>query len=227
MTGDGLIDLAGVGVRFDAAGVLHWPDEGLVAVADLHLEKGSSAARRGRFVPPYDSRATLAALAATLDRLEARTVIALGDSFHDGDAGGRLAPTDLDRLEAMIAGRDWVWIAGNHDPEPPVGIGGRCAVELAIGPLVFRHEPRPGRVRGEVAGHLHPAARVGSGRVVRRRAFASDGARVVLPAFGAYTGGLNILDPAFAGLFERSRLVAWMIGETRVYPVRVAALRPD
>lgn len=227
MKGDGLIDLAGAAVRFDPAGVMHWPDEGLVVVADLHLEKGSSGARRGSFVPPYDSRATLIALEEALSRLAPRRVIALGDSFHDGGAEDRLAPADFDRLGAIISAREWIWIAGNHDPEPPSGIGGAVAGEIAIGPLTFRHAPRPGRQTGEVAGHLHPAARVGSGRVVRRRAFATDGRRAVLPAFGAYAGGLNLLDPAFAGLFERSHLVAWMLGDGRLYPVRAAGLRPD
>lgn len=227
LTPEGLVRLAGAAVRFDPAGVLHWPDEGLVAVADLHLEKGSSRARRGTFLPPYDTRATLAALEAVLARLAPRRVIALGDSFHDRQAEDRLDPDDQDRLARLVRSADWIWVRGNHDPEPPRGLGGTAAEAVAIGPLVFRHEPG-GAEPGEVAGHLHPSARIAvRGRSLRRRAFAADGRRCVLPAFGAYTGGLNVLDPAYRGLFERPRLIAWLIGEARVYPVRGQALLPD
>lgn len=228
LTREGLVNLAGAAVRLDHAGVLHWPDEDLLVVADLHLEKGSSSAVRGRFVPPYDTRATLAALAAAMERLRPRRVIALGDSFHDRAAEARLAPVDHERLAAMVGAVDWIWVTGNHDPEPPKALGGTALDVVAIGPLVFRHEPTKGRPLGEVAGHLHPCARVGvRGRALRRRAFALDGHRCILPAFGAYTGGLNLLDQAYRGMFERARLIAWMLGETRVYPVRAAALLPD
>jgi DNA ligase-associated metallophosphoesterase len=227
LTPDGLVRLNGAAVRFDSAGVLHWPEAGLVAVADLHLEKGSSQGRRGAFVPPYDTRATLAALERVLSRLKPRRVVALGDSFHDAGGEGRMDPDDAGRLEAMVRATDWFWVSGNHDPDPPAGLGGTAADVVAVGGLVFRHEPA-GREPGEVAGHLHPAAKVGvRGRSIRRRAFACDGSRCVLPAFGAYTGGLNVLDRAYRGLFERGRLVAWMIGEDRLYPVRARALLPD
>jgi DNA ligase-associated metallophosphoesterase len=196
LTKDGLVRLNGAAVRFDPAGVLHWPEADLVAVADLHLEKGSSHGRRGLFVPPYDTRATLAALERALARLRPRRVIALGDSFHDGGGEGRMDAADADRLAAMVRSVDWFWVSGNHDPLPPAALGGTPADVVAFGDLVFRHEPA-GRDPGEVAGHLHPAAKVGvRGRSIRRRAFASDGLRCVLPAFGAYTGGLNVLDRA-------------------------------
>ena len=227
LTAGGLINLNGAAVRFDAAGVLFWPDERLLVVADLHLEKGSSQGSRGRFVPPYDTRATLRALAAVIGRLRPERVIALGDSFHDGGAEGRLAPADFDSLSALVATADWTWVAGNHDPLPPAGLGGRPVEEIVVGPLIFRHEPRRGQALGEVAGHLHPAAKVGRIRTVRRRAFVSDGGRCILPAFGAYTGGLNVTDAAFAGLFERARLIAWMLSDNRVYPVRSAEFIPD
>jgi DNA ligase-associated metallophosphoesterase len=224
LTREGLVKLAGAAVRLDASGVLHWPEEELLVVSDLHFEKGSSQAFRGRFMPPYDTRATLAALGEAIHRLKPARVIALGDSFHDGEAEGRLNPADTERLAALVGSVDWIWVAGNHDPVPPAGIGGRQLEEVAIGPLLFRHEPMRGRAVGEVAGHLHPAAKVGRGRTVRRRAFVSDGTRAILPAFGAYTGGLNVLDPAFAGLFDRSHLIAWMLSDGRVYPVRAADL---
>lgn len=227
LTRDGFIKLAGAAVRFDVSGVLHWPDEDLLVVADLHFEKGSSQGARGRFMPPYDTRATLAALTEAIGRLQPRRVVALGDSFHDQTAESRLSPADLGTLGGLVASVDWIWVAGNHDPVPPASIGGRQVEEVAIGPLVFRHEPARGRATGEVAGHLHPAAKVGRGRSVRRRAFVSDGNRCVLPAFGAYTGGLNVLDAAFSGLFERSKLIAWMLGDGRVYPVRGGDLLRD
>lgn len=228
LTRDGLVRLNGAAVRLDLSGALHWPEEDLVVVADLHFEKGSAQAVRGSFVPPYDTRTTLAALEAVVRRLGPRRVIALGDSFHDRKAEIRLAADDADRMRALTAAADWIWIGGNHDPDPPKDLGGTAASEVAVGPLVFRHEPRRGAADGEVAGHLHPCARVGvRGRALRRRAFALDGRRCVLPAFGAYTGGLNMLDPAWRGLFDRARLIAWMIGDTAVHPVRGGRLLPD
>ncbi|WP_343057247.1 ligase-associated DNA damage response endonuclease PdeM [Chthonobacter rhizosphaerae] len=227
LTRDGLVRLAGAAVRLDTSGALFWPAEATLVVADLHLEKGSSAATRGRFLPPYDTRATLTALEAVVRRLAPRRVVALGDSFHDRRAETRLLAGDLDRIRALTRAADWLWVTGNHDPEPPKGLGGTACDLVSIGPLVFRHEPTAG-TDGEVAGHLHPCARVGvRGRSLRRRAFAADGSRCILPAFGAYTGGLNVLDRAYHGLFDRTRLIAWMIGEERVYPVRGATLLPD
>lgn len=228
LTRDGLVRLHGAAVRLDPSGALHWPDEDLVVVADLHLEKGSAHAVRGAFLPPYDTRTTIGALEAVVRRLAPRRLIALGDSFHDRGAEGRLAPADQERLRVLTGALDWIWVGGNHDPEPPETLGGTACGAVAVGPLVFRHEPSVGAPAGEVAGHLHPCAKVGvRGRALRRRAFALDGSRCVLPAFGAYTGGLNVLDPAYRGLFERARLIAWMIGEARVYPVRALSLLPD
>ena len=228
MTREGLIHLNGAAVRLDHSGALFWPDEGLLVVADLHFEKGSAGATRGRFLPPYDTRTTLGALEEVVRRLAPRRVVALGDSFHDRRAEERLSPADQGRIAAMTAATDWIWITGNHDPEPPAGLGGSAADVVAIGPLVFRHEPSRQRSAGEIAGHLHPCAKVGvRGRALRRRAFVSDGHRCILPAFGAYTGGLNVLDDAYRGMFDRIRMIAWMIGDQRVYPVRGPSLMPD
>ncbi|MBN9023933.1 MAG: phosphoesterase, partial [Rhizobiales bacterium] len=139
----------------------------------------------------------------------------------------RLRPADRDALQDLLRGRDMVWIAGNHDPAPPAGIGGDHAETLQVGPVTFRHAPLAG-ARGEIAGHLHPAARVaGRGRFVRRKCFAGDGHRLVLPAFGAYAGGLNVLDRAFAGLFAAETFRAFVTGEARVYAVRRETLRRD
>jgi DNA ligase-associated metallophosphoesterase len=196
-------------------GALWWPDESTLVVADLHLEKGSSFARRGQMLPPYDTIATLKRLTAVMTLLAPVRVIALGDSFHDRNGGDRLNEADRATLRAMTASAEWIWIAGNHDPDPPRELGGWATSELSIGPLTFRHEPRPGDQPGEIAGHLHPAARlVGRGRSIRRRCFAGDGKRLILPAFGALAGGLNVLDMAFRPLFDGRAFHAWMLGDT-------------
>ena len=157
-----VIALLGTSLIADPAGVLYWPEHGLLAVADLHLEKGSSFAARGQLLPPYDTTVTLAALARLIALYAPRTVLAVGDNFHDGDGPARLGGADRASLLALQRGRDWIWIAGNHDPEPADGIGGVFRRELHIGPLTFRHLPGGGA--GEIAGHLHPAARVSAHR---------------------------------------------------------------
>jgi hypothetical protein len=221
-----LVGVMGVVLEAFPEGALWWADLRLLIVADLHLEKGSSFARRGQLVPPYDTVETLSRVSRLIARLDPRTVVALGDSFHDGEGASRLSSRDRDALAALQHGREWFWISGNHDPDRPAGLGGSAADELAVGKLVFRHEPTPGQVEGEIAGHLHPCARVrGRGRSVRRPCFAGDGYRMILPAFGAYTGGLDVLDPAFAGLFVPSSFRAFMLGDDRVYPVGRRALR--
>lgn len=227
MAGAGLVGIAGECAVCDRSGALYFPDLRLLAVSDLHLEKGSAIARRGALVPPYDTAATLMRLQAVIAEYDPRIIVSLGDSFHDGWGAERLPSSFRERLEVLIAGRDWFWIAGNHDPEAPEGLGGESVEEIAIGPLVFRHEPSRGGAPGEIAGHLHPGARlVARGRSVRRRCFASDGRRMIMPAFGAYTGMLNVLDRAYAGLFDADGLFACMLGKERVYRVSRSALRP-
>ncbi len=187
------MDVAGVSFHADLSGALYWEEQRLLVVSDLHLEKGSSFATRGVLLPPYDTLATLSRLAAVISRHDPKTVIALGDSFHDRSAHERLSADDRDAVAALQAGRDWIWISGNHDPMLPRDLGGTVADEVSIGPITFRHEPSG--AHGEIAGHLHPKARVSArGRSMERRCFASDGLRAVMPAFGAFTGGLNILD---------------------------------
>jgi DNA ligase-associated metallophosphoesterase len=214
----GTLEIAGVTLVADLSGALFWEDERLLVVSDLHLEKGSSFATRGVLLPPYDTVATLGRLASVIARHDPRTVIALGDSFHDRDAHERLSAPDRDALSAMQARRDWIWIAGNHDPALPSDLGGVVASEVAIGGIAFRHEPTG--ASGEIAGHLHPKARVATrGRSMERRCFASDGARAVMPAFGAYTGGLSIRDAAFAKLFQTPALMAHVLGDHRLHTI--------
>jgi DNA ligase-associated metallophosphoesterase len=212
------ITIAGVTLVADCAGALYWPEEGLLAIADMHLEKGSSFAARGVPLPPYDTAATLARIAHLVARYAPRTVLALGDSFHDREGHARIAAADRAALARLQRGRDWIWIAGNHDPDPAGGIGGSFGAMLAIGALTFRHEPTG--ADGEIAGHLHPMARVSArGRSVRRRCFASDGMRLVMPALGAYAGGLNVRHRAFADLFGTLAFTAHMLGAGRLYAV--------
>jgi hypothetical protein len=211
----------------DVSGALWLPAERTLLVADLHLEKASAYAARGVFLPPYDSRATLATLALAIARFSPARVIALGDSFHDDGGGARLDPLDRDALAACQQGRDWVWLAGNHDPRSPSGVGGEVAAELALGAIALRHEPSAREAGPEIAGHLHPAAKVRlRGRSVRRRCFVSDGRRLVMPAMGAYAGGLNVRDAAFRPLFPAG-VEAWMLGDERVFRVGGALLLPD
>ncbi len=212
----------------DGAGGLWIASERALVVSDLHLEKGSSYARRGSLVPPYDTGVTLAALAAMIARWSPRRVIALGDSFHDDDGAARLHRPDLDALAGLQAGRDWLWIAGNHDPSPPPGLAGDSAREAIIGDVVLRHEPSLLETRPQIAGHLHPCAVVVMrGRALRRRCFASDGRTLVMPALGAYSGGLSLFHSAFSGLFEHRDLIAHVLGDAGLYSFPAAALMRD
>lgn len=212
----------------DRSGALYWQDERLLIVADLHLEKGSAFARRGQMLPPYDSRATLTRLAAVVAAYEPRTVVALGDSFHDAGGASRLAATDLALLASLQEGRTWIWVAGNHDPVHDGRAGGEAAGEIDICGLTLRHEPRAGVGQPEIAGHLHPAARlVWNGASVRARCFASDAQRIVMPAFGAFAGGLNVISEPFAPLFGERPAAVHMLGSAGLYPVPPRALIED
>ncbi|MET3664570.1 ligase-associated DNA damage response endonuclease PdeM [Caulobacter sp. 1776] len=222
------IALSNVEVMLRWSGAMWLEAQRTLVVADLHFEKGSSyAARFGQMLPPYDTRETLDRLDREIALLSPARLIFLGDSFHDGGGEARLAADDYRRLEGLALGRELVWAVGNHDADGPRVLPGEIIDEAVIAGLTLRHEPLPGVQLGEVAGHLHPAAKVTSGRAtIRRRCFVTDGQRLVLPAFGAFTGGLNILDEAFSNLFA-GPLLAGALGPKRVHAVGVKSLRPD
>jgi DNA ligase-associated metallophosphoesterase len=210
------ISLAGHTLHLDPVGALIWPEAGALIVADLHLEKGSAAARRGHLVPPWDSQATLKKLAALLTRHAPRIVIALGDSFHDTHGPSRLAAPDRQHLASLTATTRFIWVQGNHDPAPPAGVAGDATPEWHHAGLTFRHIPTAGAA-AEIAGHLHPKARVATrAGEVARPCFITDGRKMILPAFGAYTGGLDIRAPAIAGHFPDGGH-AWLLGTNRVF----------
>jgi uncharacterized protein len=217
----------GAAVSLRASGAMWLETERALIVADLHLEKGSSYAARGQMLPPYDTRDTLGRLEAEVAALAPARVVLLGDTFHDGGSEDRLAADDVARLRALADGRALIWVVGNHDADGPRDLPGETADELTLAGLTLRHEPRGGRQAGEISGHLHPAARVKSqsGRV-RRRCFVTDAERAILPAFGAYAGGLNVRDQAFSGLFARSPMVG-ALGEGRVHAVGWRSLVGD
>jgi DNA ligase-associated metallophosphoesterase len=212
----------------DPSGALWWPEQATLIVADLHLEKGSSFARRGTLLPPYDTAATLARLAALAERFRPARIVALGDSFHDREAAERLDPGDQRRLEALVAGCDWIWIAGNHDPAPGPALGGTVLAEGSeLAGLALRHEAELDPPGPELSGHYHPKASLGiHGRRVTCRCFMADARRVVLPAFGAYAGGLSVRDPALRRLFPAG-FTAYLAGTRRVSAIPSAHLLGD
>jgi DNA ligase-associated metallophosphoesterase len=228
-----LIELGGLNAALRPSGALWLAELGVLAVGDLHLEKGSAYAARGQLLPPFDTADTLARLEAEVEALAPPILVLLGDSFHDRRALGRLSCADANRIAGLGRGRSLIWIVGNHDEEgleDAFGQGGgplpgELAAELAVGSLTLRHDPGGGL--GEVCGHLHPCAKVvRAGRSVRRRAFVTDGLRLILPAFGAYAGGLNVRDAAFTGLFAGPPLVG-ALGDRRVYALPFGALSGD
>ncbi len=198
--------LAGARLEARATGALWWPEAELLAVSDLHLGKAERIARLGgALLPPYETADTLARLDAEIAALAPRTVVCLGDSFDDDAAADGLDEKARLWLTRLMAGRAWIWVAGNHDPGPPA-LGGSHLAELPAPPLVFRHVANPA-ASGEVSGHYHPKARLGlGGRSLARPCFLVDRNRVILPAFGAYTGGLDCRDPALTSLMREDAL---------------------
>lgn len=224
--------IAGERVMLDPAGVLYWPAAKLLAVADLHLEKGSASARRGSLVPPWDSRMTLDRLVQRVGFWRPEIVVALGDSFHDRDGPARLPTAEADRLRRIAAAARLFWVLGNHDPVPPAGLPGEHGETFQLGPLAFRHESHGRRSlvrhdaeRAEICGHHHPKAKITTrGGTISRPCFVADAGRMIMPAFGAYTGGLDVLHPAISALFPRGGR-AFLLGAERLFSFGLAEIR--
>ncbi|MGN6850332.1 MAG: ligase-associated DNA damage response endonuclease PdeM [Sphingomicrobium sp.] len=193
-----MVPFSFAGQTFEAAadGGLFWPAQSALLVADLHLEKASWFARLGQFLPPYDSHATLTALEAEVERTGATRLFCLGDSFHDRFGCDRLEPSARELLTRLTGQLEWTWIVGNHDPGFADHCGGRIADEAEIGGIVLRHEAVPDEPRPEISGHFHPKFRVHlRGRLVSRRCFVTSATKIIMPAFGALTGGLDAHHP--------------------------------
>ncbi|URD59987.1 ligase-associated DNA damage response endonuclease PdeM [Sphingomonas sp. KRR8] len=190
------LSFAGHDFLAEPQGALWWPARQALLVADLHLEKASWFAKLGQFLPPYDSIATLSALAELVERTGVTTLYCLGDSFHDKFGCDRLPQAARDLLLGMTGRLDWVWILGNHDPGFADHCGGRLVEEIAVDGLILRHEAQPDDARPELSGHYHPKLRLQlRGKNVSRRCFVASGSKLILPAFGALTGGLDAHHP--------------------------------
>lgn len=205
---------------------LYWPRERALLVADLHLEKASFFARHGQMLPPYDSRETLERLAAAIRGTGARRVFTLGDNFHDADGLARLEPHAAGMLDALTRALDFVWITGNHDSQTDSAPGGTMAAELEISGLLLRHRARPGETRPELSGHFHPKYRLRAhGRSIGRPCVVigqngEAGGRMILPAYGALTGGMDAADPAIrAAMQPASAIDALMEASDRLVQI--------
>jgi DNA ligase-associated metallophosphoesterase len=220
------IRLNGRPVLLDRSGALYLLEENVLLVADLHFEKGSSFARKGLMLPPYDTRETLLALADVVDRFAPGTIVALGDSFHDPGGPDRLGEAEREALARLRSGRRFVYVTGNHDPALPDHLGGEVVPQMQAGGFTLRHEPQLAG-GAEIAGHLHPVGKVVMrGRGVRRRCFLTDGTRMIMPAFGAFAGGLNACDAVFRPLFPAG-FTAHLIGTERIFAISRAMLCRD
>lgn len=222
------ISMCGKSLIANSTGAIYWPAEAALLVADLHLEKASAGAQAGAFLPPYDTRETLIRLAEAIDRYQPRRVIALGDSFHDQGAARRIGADDLERLKILQEDREWIWLSGNHDGRIGAEFGGRLDDEIKLAGITLRHQPACGSATREIAGHMHPAAKLSLyGTSIRRPCFVGNGRRIIMPAFGAFTGGLNVLDDAFLPLFGNGGMAVWMLGQEGLYPVATRLLSRD
>ena len=233
----GEINFLGQHFFCDFQGSLFWPQQNCLIVSDLHLEKGVAMASLGNLVPPYDTGETLARLSQCVERWKPDTVICLGDSFHRKDSAKNLPRCYQKQLVKLMENKQWIWIAGNHDPSPPAHLGGINTDEIRIGPIRFCHEQQFDKLnkksrtemfdnsRGEISGHLHPVAIIQRRtKRLRRRCFAADQQRLIMPAFGTFTGGLSVRNEAFCELFDEDHLHVWMLGHQRVFKISASQL---
>jgi DNA ligase-associated metallophosphoesterase len=212
-------------LMLDPDGAVYWPARRLLIVADLHLEKASAAAMRGSLLPPFDTKATLDKLHRLLRLYQPASVIALGDSFHDVRGVERMHAADRARLIQMTKDAHFIWITGNHDAAAS-GLPGESVAQWQAGAFILRHqaETRPGMRGVEISGHYHPKASVNTAALrISRPCFVTDSARLILPAFGAYTGGLDVRDPAIIRLFPRG-LRVFLLGQAKLFSFALGQL---
>lgn len=223
------IVLNGLNLIPDVSGAMWIPGQATLLAADLHFEKGSAFARRGVHLPPYDTRSTLRALQAVCAKYKPARIISLGDSFHDDNAKDRMDPKDIDQIRQLTGDVEFIWVTGNHDTCPPMDLGGKIVESVEIDGVTLRHEPQDRlEISAEIAGHLHPVASVVMrGRRLRRRCFVTSENRIIMPAFGAYTGGLNVRNQAFDNLFPTGMFQAWLLGRDAVYKLPARRLLPE
>lgn len=210
-----------------ASGTLLWPAEHLLCVSDLHFGKAQRyAAQGGASLPPYDTLDTLARLNEDIEQSGASTVICLGDSFDAIRSGLDLDSRARDWITRLQAGRRWIWIEGNHDPGP-VGIGGTHLAEVSLKGLTFRHIAQSGsQVKGEISGHFHPKAHLKTrGGTITRRCFAYDTERLIMPAFGTYTGGLDVTSDAISNVLSPEAICVLLGQAAQPVPKRALAAR--
>jgi DNA ligase-associated metallophosphoesterase len=226
------LSFCGEEMRLVQGRALYWPREQALLVADLHLEKASFYAKHGQLLPPYDSRETLERLAAAIRETGARRVVALGDNFHDRDGGVRLERYAAGMLGALVRAVEWLWIAGNHDAGLTRAVGGEVAEAAELGGVLLRHRARAGESGPEISGHFHPRLAVSARgrRITRPCAVVSAGVegkgRMILPAFGALTGGMAAADPAILAAVQPASAVDALLpaaGRLIRYPLWRAA----
>ncbi len=213
------IVLGGLDLIPDLSGALHVPEFRALIISDLHFEQGTSLARRGIRVPPYDTAMTLATLEAIISDIKPQRLILLGDSFHDGEGESRVEEILMQRLHAIAATHECFWICGNHDPLPPRNLAGHSADSMTLGPLTLRHAPsKLVHEEVEISGHLHPGCAVSQrGRRLAGKCFIADTRRLIMPAFGAYTGALSVFADPYRGLFHHEETQVWMLGRQQLY----------
>jgi DNA ligase-associated metallophosphoesterase len=212
------ITLSGISFLPHHSGALFAPDHHTLLIADLHLEQGASLARRGIHVPPFDTATTISLLEQVISETKPWRLVLLGDSFHDGRGSSELPQSQAERLLRVTSEIETIWISGNHDPHPPQGLGGIATHEHSLEHIFLRHQPSKRVSKPEIAGHLHPGATiVQRGVATRGKCFVADGQRIILPAFGAYTGALGLRSPAFANMFDEASAQVWMIGRSAIH----------
>jgi len=214
-----VISLSGMDMIPCLSGAVFVPDLKTLLIADLHLEQGTSLARRGAHVPPFDTASSLALLSTIIERDRPERLIFLGDSFHDAEGSIRLEDGHRKTLKVFTSAVETFWISGNHDPTPPEDVGGIHCEQIMLGAIILRHEPsvlQQGQC--EISGHLHPGCVVVQrGRPLRGKCFAYDGKRLIMPAFGAYTGALSVTSSPFQNLFEEAVTEVLMIGKAALH----------